>query len=184
MLVDRYGLACRELANREGGALRWSSLFRALRLMELAGEVVAGYFFTGLSGPQFVPPSALMLMQSERPGPEDFWCNALDPISPCGLGLDWPELPQRRPNNHLAFHQGVLALVIENQGKRLTFHLPPEHCERRGVLAPLAFLLARQRRVTIESVNGVSARESAYLPALETVGRLVSDHRDSYLEAQ
>src|SRR5690606_1896765 len=104
-------------------ALRWAALFRALRLMELAGEVVAGYFFTGLSGPQFVPPGALGLIQSERPAPRDFWCNALDPVSPCGLGLEWPELPQRRPQNYLAFHHGLLALVIENLGKRLTFHV-------------------------------------------------------------
>jgi ATP-dependent Lhr-like helicase len=183
MLVDRYGLACRELANREGGLLRWASIFRALRVMELAGEVVAGHFFEGLSGPQFVPPSAVVQLQGDAPVPRNFWCNALDPVSPCGLGIDWPALPQRRAQNYLAFQDGALALVIENLGKRLTFHLDPADCEPAGVLAPLVFLLGRQRRVTILTVNGLPARDSTFLPVLQTVGRLVSDHRASYLEA-
>ncbi|HEX7034511.1 MAG TPA: DEAD/DEAH box helicase [Pseudomonadales bacterium] len=182
LLLDRYGLACRELANREGGTLRWSRLFRALRVMELAGELVAGYFFAGLSGPQFAPPAALTLLQSERPAPRHFWCNALDPISPCGLGLDWPELPQRRPQNYLAFLDGRLALVAENMGRRLTFHVEPAACDRDGVLAPLVFLLERERRLEVETINGEPPSTSPYRPALETVGRLVSDHRGSYLE--
>lgn len=182
LLLDRYGLVCRELANREGGLLRWSRLFRALRVMELAGEVVAGYFFSGLSGPQFAPPAALGLLQSERPGPAHFWCNALDPISPCGLGLDWPELPQRRPQNYLAFRDGRLALVIENLARRLTFYADPADCDRDGVLAPLAFLLERQRRLQIEQINDEPAAASPYRRAVESLGRLVSDHRGSYLE--
>ncbi|MDZ7670612.1 MAG: DEAD/DEAH box helicase [Gammaproteobacteria bacterium] len=184
LLLDRYGLVCREIANREGGALRWGALFRALRIMELGGEVTAGYFFHGLSGPQFAPPSALTVLQSERPRPGVFWCNALDPVSPCGLGLDWPELPQRRIGNYLAFSDGALALVAENLGKRLTFYLPPDHPDCATTAALLGFLLARQRRLVIDSVNGERLPDSDYRPVLETVGRLVSDHRASYLESQ
>ncbi len=184
MLLDRYGLACRELANREGGPLRWRGLFRALSLMELAGEVVAGYFFDGLSGPQFVPPSALASLQRESLAPASFWCNAVDPVSPCGLGLDWPELPQRRPQNYLAFEVGRLALVVESLGRKLTFLVEPERCRLEGVLAPLVFLLARNRRLTIDSVNGEPARLSRWLPALDTVGRVVSDHRATHVESR
>lgn len=184
LLLDRYGLVCREIANREGGSLRWAALFRALRIMELSGEVTAGYFFNGLSGPQFAPPSALTVLQSERPLPGVFWCNALDPASPCGLGLDWPELPQRRIGNYLAFSDGALALVAEKLGKRLTFYLPPDHPDCARAAAPLRFLLARQRRLVIESVNGQPLPGSDYRGVLETVGRLVNDHRASYLEAQ
>jgi len=184
LLLDRYGLVCREIANREGSMLRWAALFRALRIMELGGEVTAGYFFHGLSGPQFAPPAMLTVLQSERPRPGVFWCNALDPVSPCGLGLDWPELPQRRIGNYLAFSDGALALVAENLGKRLTFYLPPDHPDCARAAALLGFLLARQRRLVIDSVNGERVPDSDYRPVLETVGRLVSDHRASYLESQ
>ena len=37
ILIDRYGVVTRELANREGGVFSWLQLFRALRVMELAG---------------------------------------------------------------------------------------------------------------------------------------------------
>ncbi len=184
MLLERYGVICRELANREGGLLRWQALFRALRLMELAGEVVAGYYFETLSGPQFALPAAVAALQSGRTDPVGFWCNAVDPVSPCGLGLPWPELPQRRPQNYLGFHGGQLALVVENLGKRLTFLVEPGQCASDGVLAPLVFLLRRRRRLTIDSINGESARQSPYLPALETVGRVLSDHRTTHLEAR
>ncbi|MFU8817147.1 MAG: DEAD/DEAH box helicase, partial [Pseudomonadales bacterium] len=162
MLVDRYGVVCRELANREGGQLRWPALFRALRLMELAGEVVAGYFFQGLSGPQFAAPAALDALRRRQPPPADFWMSAVDPASPCGLGLDWPELPQRRSGNYLAFAAGHLASVVENQGKRLTFLLPPGDPQLAVAVAPLGFLLARERRLNLDLINGVAAADSPY----------------------
>ncbi len=57
--------------------------------MELSGEIVAGLFFHGLSGPQFAAPSAIR--QLERGGgPESFWVNATDPVAPTGLGVEWP----------------------------------------------------------------------------------------------
>ena len=181
MLIDRYGVVCRELANREGGRLRWQALFRALRLMELSGEVVAGYFFESLSGPQFAAPAALPALQDPAP-PPSFWMSALDPAAPCGLGLDWPDLPQRRAGNYLAFVQGSLALVVENLGKRLNFLLPPDHPLLADALGPLAFLLARERRLTLELINGAAAAGSPYLPALQPLGKLSNDHRSTYLE--
>ena len=97
------------------------------------------------------------------------------------LILDWPELPQRRAQNYLAFRGGRLGLVIENLGKRLTFHVPADVAAE--LTAPRAFLLGRQRRLTIEAVNGAPLRDSPYAAALATVGRLVSDHGATYLEA-
>jgi ATP-dependent helicase Lhr and Lhr-like helicase len=182
LLIDRYGFVCRELANREGGRLRWSELFRALRVMELGGEVVAGLFFEGLSGPQFAAPTAVAALLAAEPPAGTFWVSALDAVSPCGLGLDWPELPQRRPGNYLAFLEGRLALVIENGGKRLTFFVPAEHPRLAETLEPLAYLLDRERRLGLEWINCGAAAGSPYLPALERLGRLVSDHRSTYLE--
>lgn len=184
LLLDRYGLVCRELANREGGRSRWARLFRALRVMELSGEVLAGYFFAGLSGPQFLTPAALPLLERPDHAPtRTFWCNALDPVSPCGLGLDWPALPQRRPQNYLVFHRHELALVVENLGRRLTFHLEPDDPACRDATAVLTHLLGRQRRLAVESVNGEPLRNSAYRAVIAGAGRIVSDHRTSFLES-
>ena len=63
ILLDRYGVISREIANREGGVFRWAALFRALRIMELSGEIVSGLFFNGLSGPQFAAPAAVRQLE-------------------------------------------------------------------------------------------------------------------------
>jgi len=136
LLLDRYGVVTRELANRETDVLRFSKLFKALRVMELAGEVTQGLFFDGLSGPQFISPRALARLQQNEAPPDHFWCNALDPVSPCALGLEWPELPQRRMQNYLAFFKGELALVIENNGARLQFYIDPQNNALDRILDP------------------------------------------------
>lgn len=187
MLLDRYGFVCRELTNREGGALRWAKLFRALAMMELAGEVVAGYFFESLSGPQFITPTALTAFTREA-RPLTFWCNAWDPVSPCGLGLGTgggvPELPQRRPQNYLSYLDDELALVIENLGQRLTFHLPPEHPRLIEVMAPLEHLVRRQRRLAVATINDLDARKSPYLEPIGQILQGVKDHKQIYLESR
>ncbi len=181
LLLDRYGLICRELANREGGLLRWRRLFRALRLMELAGEVTAGYFFSGLSGPQFVSPGALRRLQQGWQTPVDFWISAIDPASPCGLTAALPDLPTRRPGNYLAFHEGSLALVIENAGKRLQFHRAPDDARLGPICEPLAHLARRRRRVEVELINDAPARSSPYLEPLGRFFNAVTDHKQLIL---
>jgi ATP-dependent Lhr-like helicase len=181
MLLDRYGVVCRELANREGGPFRWRDLFRALRIMELAGEVVAGLFFDSLSGPQFALPDALRTLR--KPDlTASFWVNALDPVSPCGLGLRAAKLPPRRPGNYLSYHGGDLALVVESHGKRLSFRVPPEHPELQQILAPVSHLLLHRRRLTLTAINDEPPADSPYRPALESIARFVTDHRQATLE--
>ncbi len=182
LLLDRYGVITRELANREMDSLRFGKLFKALRVMELAGEVMQGLFFDELSGPQFISPRALTRLQQNEPAPAHFWCNALDPVSPCGLGLDWPELPQRREQNYLAFYKGKLALVIENNGGRLHFYLDPQDSEITQALAPCVQLVKTHGKMTVKEINEESAMTSPWLPALATVLKKRKDHRSVYFE--
>ncbi|HEY5644382.1 MAG TPA: helicase-related protein, partial [Pseudomonadales bacterium] len=174
MLLDRYGILTRELANREGGALRWSRLFRALAMMELAGEIVSGYFFEGLSGPQFATPTAVQAFQHAAAA-GTFWLNATDPASPCGLGLGDPQLPQRRGQNYLSYLDDSLALVIENSGSRLNFFLPPDHPRLLEVLSPLVYLVGREHRVAVSTINGEDARLSPYLTPMGSILKGVKD---------
>ncbi len=186
LLLDRYGILTRELANREGGNLRWAKLFRALAMMELAGEIVSGYFFEGLSGPQFITPAALAAFN--RLGDADarmsVWMNAVDPASPCGLGLGDPALPQRRPQNYLSYLEGRLALVVENGGSRLRFHLAPDHPDLTRTLGPLEHLVARDRRVVVQTINDTDARTSPYLEPIGTILKGVKDHKQITLESR
>ncbi len=184
VLLDRYGIVCRELANREGGAFRWAAVFPALRVMELAGEAQAGLFFEDLSGPQFALPVALRQLERLDTTHSTYLVAATDPIAPTGLGLDWDGLPQRRQGNHLGFHAGALAFVAENQGKRLHFALEPDDPALDALLGQFVALPKPNRRWVIETVNGVPAKESSYLATLERNLRLVRDHRGVYVERQ
>jgi len=182
VLLDRYGVVTREIANREGGVFRWRELFRALRIMELAGEVLQGLFFSGLGGPQFISQRAFSRLQQNEKPPTHFWCNAVDPVSPCGLGLDWPQLPHRRAQNFLAFHAGQLTLVIENHGRRLQFYCEPQDPAIDGMLTVCRHIAATRGKLTVETINGDNARQSPYLPALSRILKKRSDHRSVYFE--
>ena len=181
LLLDRYGLIARELANREGGELRWAKIFRALRIMELAGEVMAGLFFEGLSGPQFISAQALRTLEHLDRRQATFWINALDPVSPCALGLAGT-LPQRRSSNYLGYFEGRLAAVVENGGQRITLHLDPLDENLDGILPFVNRLAARRGRLNMATINGEPARSSPYLPAFKRHLTAHSDHRGIYFE--
>jgi ATP-dependent Lhr-like helicase len=182
ILLDRYGVVNREIANREGGVFRWKMLFKSLRIMELSGEVMQGLFFDGLSGPQFISQRALNRLQRPESLPGTFWCNATDSAAPCGLSLDWQTLPTRRAQNFLSFHQGALALVIENLGRKLHFYLDADHPELEKVLAPCVHIAITRKKMQVDEINGEPVKSSAYLPALKRVLNYRSDHKSVYFE--
>lgn len=182
LLLDRYGIVNREIANREGGVFKWKNLFKTLRLMELSGEVTQGLFYTQLSGPQFISQRALNRLQQPNTLTGTFWCSAADPAAPCGLSLDWPELPARRAQNFLSFHNGQLALVIENLGKKLNFSVAATDADLESILAPCVHIASTRGKLQVDEINNQPAKVSEYLPALKRVLNFRSDHRSVYFE--
>jgi ATP-dependent Lhr-like helicase len=171
-LLDRYGVVFRELLARELPALRWGRLFASLRMLELAGEVVSGQFFEGVPGPQFASPSALRRLRSGLSDDAVYWMNALDPASPCGLGLEGlrGKLPARRPSNHLVFQGSRLVVASRRNGGRLEIEAEPEHPLLPEYLSFLRVLLTRQfqplKEIRVERVNDRPADASPYAPPL------------------
>ena len=80
-LLTRYGIVFRELLGRELPALQWSKVFRALRLMELSGEVLAGRFFTDIPGLQFIAPGAFRELRGGLSEDAVYGLAAPDPAS-------------------------------------------------------------------------------------------------------
>ncbi len=173
LVLDRWGVVFRELLERELPELQWSRLSRTLRRMELSGEVFSGQFFLGLSGLQFASREALTTIRSGR-FDGAFWICAMDPASPCGLGLDFgARLPRRLPGNHLAYAGGRLVALSENRARRLTLLTGPEDPDLPGRLAFLVHLLTRQARpeklLKVDTINGAAASESPYRAVLESM---------------
>ena len=189
LLLNRYGVVFRELTARELPAFSWRSIYRALRLMELGGEVVSGRFFTGIAGPQYMTPAAVRLFTDRSPPPA-FLINALDPVSPAGLGLGlFPEaLPRRVKSTHLVMKGEQLLLVSARQGKALTIYPKPEEALAKDALALLHQLIYRDfrplKRLTIEEINGVAAASSDYLPLLEDEFAVLRDYKSVIIERE
>jgi ATP-dependent Lhr-like helicase len=184
LLLDRYGLVFKELLQNESPPFRWSSVFRALRLMELSGEVMTGYFFEGIPGPQFISHEALRMLNRELPENAIYWMSAVDPGSLCGISLEGlkEKLPRRVPGTHLVYHGSRLVLVSQRNGAALTFRVSPEDSHLDKYLGVFRHLLHRKfrpmRRIVVETINEEGASRSPYLEAIRQNFEVSAGHRN------
>jgi ATP-dependent Lhr-like helicase len=176
IVLDRYGVVFRELLEHELPALRWPRLFRALRLLELSGEIVSGHFFTPRTGLQFASHAALRRLQEPLPDDRLYLINACDPASLCGLGLGDPllALPRRMPGNFVVYRGRQLLLVLQKSGRALNALVEPGHPSLQSALGIYRLLLGRelapQSSFTVESVNDKPATTSPYADDLRRFG--------------
>jgi len=187
LLLDRYGILFRELLQREWPSLRWSNVFRALRIMELSGEVMAGIFFHGIPGPQFISHRALRLLQRKLPEDVIFWINATDPVSLCGIQLDSVRgmLPPRIASTHLVYRGNRLIVLSKRNGKDLTFNVAADNPSLPEYMVFLHHLLTRKfqpiKRVLIETINGEKATQSPYISSFRSFFDVAVDYKNVIL---
>jgi ATP-dependent Lhr-like helicase len=200
VLLQRYGVAARELALMDGAMLPWRILYEVLSRMELSGEVRRGYFVEGLSGAQFAFPEAARRLQelalpSTAAAPVVL-VHSLDPANLYGSGapfdiplLDGGARPLlRRAGNWLVLRAGRPVLIIEQQGKRLTALASASRSDVAAAVACLPGILASDRgpgarpKLTVAEWNGrpVTATEGREL--LEAAG-FVRDYQEMSLYA-
>jgi len=141
-------------------------------MLELGGEVVAGHFVDGVNGLQFASHETIRRLREGLAEDRIWWVNAVDPASPCSIGLeiaDWP-LPRRVPGNHLVFHGTELVVVSQRRGAELEIRVAPDHPNFAAYLGFLSVALTREanplKRVDLEVVNGEPATTSPYRRAI------------------
>ncbi len=173
LLLDRYGILFRELLQNELPAFSWGNVFRSLRLMELSGEVLTGYFFQGVPGPQFISHEAFRMLQRKFPEESVYWICATDPASVCGIRLDAlkGKLPRRVPGTHLVYQGRELVMESRRSAKTLIFYVPVNDPHMQSYLELLHHLLTRRfqpmRRIVIETINDEDASRSPYADTLK-----------------
>lgn len=183
VLLERYGMVCRELLQRELPALRWAKVFRTLRLMELSGEVLAGQFFEGVRGLQFISHGAFRALQKGMRSDAVFWLNATDPASLCGVDLEGLKgsLPARRPTTHVVYQGMDLVLVSQRLGKAIDIHVAAEHPRLVDYFEVFKVLLCRDvqplSNIEIETINGEPAISSPYRARFDEVFRVQGETR-------
>ena len=175
LLANRWGVLARPLLEREEPALSWGRLLPAIRRLELAGELVAGRFFSGIDSLQFARPGIEQDLEAAEAETGIYWMNAADPASPAGLGVSGldPRLPPRRAASRLCFRGPELIAVSARSGRDLRVFIAPED---EDTPRALGFIAAGRsgggKRILIETVNGVSASRSDYAGALKALGFL------------
>ena len=181
LLLDRYGVLFRELLAAELPALAWSRVARALRGLELSGEIVAGRFFEGVPGLQFALPSALRQLREGLPEAAVWWCSALDPASPCGLELPGIEgavprtLLRRVASTRLAYRGSRLCALYARGGREIHFFVAADDPGLAELLDPLRSALTRSvgaaRSLDVEKINDQPAGSSPYFGAFAAFER-------------
>ena len=158
-LLDRHGVLTRPAALAEGIPGGFSSVYGELRLMEEGGLCQRGYFVEGLGGAQFALPAAVERLRDVRSagsGGATAVLSAVDPASPLGTVVPWPEAPRklaRAAGARVVLVGGAPALFVERGGRSIVV-LDPELLE--PAIEALTGLVAdgRVRRLAIEKVDG------------------------------
>ncbi len=186
-LLDRYGILCREIVNREPWSPTWGELFPILDRAELRGELRRGFFVEGLSGIQFATPDTAEELQrhDRRCHPDSSLETPItllatgDPANLYGTGgpFDIPlleggsaRLPRSR-GTYLILKGGRPLLVAEHWGKRLSTIPSAGHQELISATRLLPRLLRGDRKtVKIEQIDGQSPLSHPLAGALKEAG--------------
>ena len=180
-LVQRYGLVCRSILERESALLRWSAIFAAMRRLELAGEVFTGLFFEGIDGPQFVDAQSLGFFNALDSGaassaPPALWINCLDPVASAAYApRERPELlPPRLATNRLCLFDGRVVAASRRSWRSLDIAPAPDDLACARLFARLGSLRHRpikpESRIVVDEVNGMPAARSPYAEAMIAAG--------------
>jgi ATP-dependent Lhr-like helicase len=188
LLLQRYGLAARELAALEDWLLPWRILYEVLSRLELVGEVRRGYFVEGLSGAQFALPEAVAMLQdlhAPAPAPAPVvLVHSQDPANLYGAGapfdvplLDGGARPLlRRAGNWLVLRAGRPVLLVESQGKKLTALASSSRDDIVAAVGCLPGIFEYQRslvarhKISVEEWNGQPVTTSPGRELLEAAG--------------
>ena len=176
LLLSRYGVVFRELLTREAEPLRWRRLFRTMRLMELSGEIIGGYFFKGVQSLQFALPSAVAALREQKPADDVFVLNAADPASLCGV--DIPDLkqilPERFASTYLVCHGGRVVIVARKRAQELEIAVKPDDPDLERYIDALFTMTRRSfnpmNAIRVKRINGKEAAESGYDAVFEQRG--------------
>jgi|CXWL01.1.fsa_nt_gi ATP-dependent Lhr-like helicase len=116
-LLARYGVVFRDLVVRENFAVPWRNVIRALRRMEMRGDVRGGRFVAGFIGEQYALPEAVdglrRVRREERSG-ETIRINAADPLNLAGIITPGPRVPAIH-TNAVIYRDGIVVAVEEGR---------------------------------------------------------------------
>ncbi len=173
-LLHRYGILFRDILHQEAPENKWGKLIRTLYLMELSGELISGYFFKGIHGPQFITTEGLLRFQQLEESDSVWWLNATDPASLCGLKIEGLDLPRRVASNYLVYHGSRLVMELMRSGAHLVIHVVPDNPSIDRYFQVFKVLLNRAfgapKSIEIKTINDDTSLKSPFKIPLKAFG--------------
>ncbi|MCB9232524.1 MAG: DEAD/DEAH box helicase [Bacteroidia bacterium] len=130
VLLKRYGVVFRRLADREKNLPPWRDLVRACRLLEARGQIRGGRFVNGVYGEQFALNEAVGLLRKERKAEKEellVSISAADPLNLLGILTPDAKVPALT-SNRILFRDGEAVALLE--GKEVKFLLEIEPAKK------------------------------------------------------
>jgi ATP-dependent Lhr-like helicase len=121
VLLRRYGIIFRRLAERESFAPPWREIVRVLRIMELRGEVRGGRFVDGVWGEQFALPESVAGLRETRRKPREgklVSISAADPLNLTGV-ITPGERVSSHYKNRVLYRDGIPVAIKEGEDIRI-----------------------------------------------------------------
>lgn len=109
ILLRRYGVVLRRVVEREDGLPPWRDVLRALRTLEVRGEIRGGRFVAGFSGEQYALPEAVEALRAARRAPKTralVSLSAADPLNLIGILTPGERVPALA-SNRILYRDGV-----------------------------------------------------------------------------
>ncbi|MCB9678467.1 MAG: DEAD/DEAH box helicase [Alphaproteobacteria bacterium] len=165
-LLDRYGVATSAAAKAEALPGGFGAVYPVLRAMEESGKARRGWFIDGLGGAQFAMAGAVDRLRGHRqPSSDAVVLSAVDPASPWGAVLPWPERPEPQPRREagalVVLVGGAPVLWLGKGAKSLvTFPCPPSAFD--AAVQALRGQTALRRTLRIDRIDGDAALDSPH----------------------
>jgi len=116
VLLKRYGVVCRKLAENESISVPWRELAKVYRTMEARGEIRGGRFVDGVWGEQFALPESITRLREIRKKPltgQTISLSASDPLNLIGVITPGKRLAAYY-GNRLLLQDGVPIAIYES----------------------------------------------------------------------
>jgi ATP-dependent Lhr-like helicase len=173
LVLDRYGVVTRETLVVDDALATFSDIYPVLKAMEEAGRLRRGYFVKGLMAAQFARPGAEQSLRERKQGLAEartLLLSAVDPASPYGGALPWPETashPGRTAGASVILRAGRLIGFLGRAERSLgTFSTEPD--DLKALARSLGELVdsGRRRALLLDQIDGAAPNAAPLAPHL------------------